>query len=107
MKWREQIPGGKAKGMKPSDFDAVALAKGTLEEVREHGDFLVAVEVAMDHLTEDPAYYRKLAKIEKHNPKRRRKKAKKKAIPKRYGRVTKKQRVNQLVRDQFRDIYDR
>jgi len=105
--WRERIPGGLSVGKSPSDFNAVELARGALVETEHTSDFMVAVEIAMDHLTEDKAYYKKLATIESHNPKRRRKKAKKKPVLKRYGRVTKKQLVNQLVRDQFRSIYDR
>jgi hypothetical protein len=97
MKWREQIPGGKAKGMKPSDFNARELAKGALEETEEHGDFLVAVEVAMDHLASDPRYYSKKSPPKRRPTARRRKKVTKK--------VKGSQRVNQLVRDQFRDLY--
>jgi hypothetical protein len=34
--------------------------------MREHGhDRRIATELAKDHLTEDPDYYRKLAKIER------------------------------------------
>lgn len=99
MAWREQIPGGKAKGMQPSDFDARELAKGALHETEHTDNFLIAVEIAMDHLAEDPRYYSKTAR-----PKRRRKvPARRKKKPKRKVRGS--QAVNQLVRDQFRDIY--
>lgn len=63
---KEQIPGGLAKGKKPSDFDQKALAKGTKVEMEHTEDETVAQEIAMDHLTEDPDYYDKLEKIERH-----------------------------------------
>ena len=64
-KQADKVPGGLADKRKPSDFDAKALAKGKKVE-REHTDDPdMAQEIAMDHLTEDPAYYDKLEKIEK------------------------------------------
>ena len=71
-KEEEAIPGGLAKGMKPSDFDPKELEVGTKIE-REH---LVndgyseaemkakAQEIAMDHLAEIPDYYTRLVKME-------------------------------------------
>lgn len=67
MEWEEQIGGGLAQGKSPSDFDAKSLAEGTMVETEHTDDFFVAVEIAMDHLEEDPNYYAKLATIE--NPK--------------------------------------
>lgn len=94
MAWKERIPGGKAKGMKPSDFDPVALAKGVNEEVKEHGDFEIAMEVAMDHLAEDPNYYGRTKK-------RRARKKVKKAVKK----IRNTQKINQFIRDEFRHLY--
>jgi hypothetical protein len=104
MAWRERLPGGVAAGMSPADFDARELARGALHETEHTRDFMVAVEIAMDHLAEDPSYYKKLAKIEGTNsrPKRRRKKKAKKATRRRGGSS---KRVNLLVRDLFRDLY--
>jgi len=62
----EKIPGGLAKGKEPSDFDQGQLAKGTKVELEHTDDKAVAREIAEDHLTEDPDYYKKLEKIEKH-----------------------------------------
>lgn len=60
----EAIPGGLASGKSPSDFDPKALAQGMKVE-REHSDDpRIQREVAMDHLAEDPLYYRKLARME-------------------------------------------
>lgn len=60
-----KVPGGLAKDKKPSDFDPRALAKG-IDIEKEHTDDLdIAMEIAMDHLYEDKAYYDKLEKIEK------------------------------------------
>jgi len=63
----EQIPGGRAAGRKPSEFDADALAEGTrheMEHTTDQGE-RIAREIAMDHLAEDPKYYEKLREIEK------------------------------------------
>ena len=68
----EAIPGGKARGMDPSDFDAKELAKGVKVE-QEHligGGYSAeearakATEIAMDHLAEIPDYYTRLLKME-------------------------------------------
>lgn len=60
----EQIPGGLASGKKPEDFPAEALEQGIKVELEHTKDRKVAREIAMDHLTEDPAYYEKLARME-------------------------------------------
>lgn len=61
----EQIPGGLSSGKSPSDFDPKALAQGTKVEMEHTTSKKVAQEICMDHLTEDPSYYTKLAKMEK------------------------------------------
>ena len=69
----EWLSGGEARGTTPSVFNRTELAKGTrveMEHVRggrysrskQQG---VAQEIAMDHLAEDPDYYKKLATIHK------------------------------------------
>jgi hypothetical protein len=60
---RERVPGGLAAGMRPLDFDPVALAEGTRVEMEHTSDPEVAQEIAMDHLMEDPDYYTKLRSI--------------------------------------------
>ncbi len=50
--------------MKPSKFDAKSLAKGMKVELEHTEDEEIALEIAMDHLSEDPDYYDKLQKIE-------------------------------------------
>lgn len=62
----ELIPGGLAAGRRPSDFNQRALARGTKVELEHTGSKKVAREIAMDHLTEDPRYYEKLARMEKN-----------------------------------------
>lgn len=68
----EAIPGGKARGKKPSDFDARELGAGIKVE-HEHligGGYTEAEarakaqEIAMDHLAEIPDYYTRLDKME-------------------------------------------
>jgi len=60
----ERIPGGLAAGMRPQDFDQVALRRGIMVEMEHTSDPLVAQEIAMDHLVEDSQYYDKLSLIE-------------------------------------------
>jgi hypothetical protein len=66
-KWaKDKIPGGLADKKSPKDFDRERLAQGIKVEMEHTSDKAIAREIAMDHLTEDPNYYRKLKKIEKH-----------------------------------------
>lgn len=67
--FQEQLPGGQAAGMKPSDFDQVQLARGIEVEMEHTSDHDLATEIAMDHLKEDPDYYIKLEKIDPHHKK--------------------------------------
>lgn len=62
----DRIPGGLADKKKPQDFDPDQLKKGIKVEMEHTEDPAKAEEIAMDHLTEDPKYYDKLEKIEKH-----------------------------------------
>lgn len=63
--WKDKLDGGKADKKKPSDFDKQALAQGTKVESEHTKDKKLAMEIAMDHLTEDPKYYEKLKQVEK------------------------------------------
>lgn len=54
------LSGGKADKKKPEEFDQEQLAIGTQHELEHTNDSKVAQEIAMDHLTEDPEYYKKL-----------------------------------------------
>lgn len=64
-KWTERLKGGLADGKKPAQFDRRALSRGRKVEREHTKDDSLATEIAMDHLTEDPAYYEKLKLIEK------------------------------------------
>jgi hypothetical protein len=64
-KWKDKMHGGLADKKNPKDFNRKALKKGIKVE-REHAKSIqIAMEIAMDHLTEDPKYYDMLAKMEK------------------------------------------
>lgn len=63
--WKDKLKGGKADKKKPSDFDKKALAQGIKVELEHTKDKKLAMEIAMDHLTEDPKYYDKLKQVEK------------------------------------------
>jgi hypothetical protein len=56
---KEELVGGPGDGKPDQAFDSKALQSGTEDEVKEHGgDGKVAKEIAKDHLTEDPGYYK-------------------------------------------------
>lgn len=63
-KWKEQLEGGLANGKKPDDFDKKKLQEGSKVEKEHSTNKNISTEIAMDHLTEDPNYYKKLEKIE-------------------------------------------
>ncbi len=57
-KWKDRLRGGKADNRSPEDFPKNKLRAGTRKEMEEHGlDLDRAMEVAMDHLTENLQYY--------------------------------------------------
>jgi hypothetical protein len=60
-----KLKGGRADGKSPKDFDPKQLAAGVKVEKEHTSDTKVAMEIAMDHLTEDANYYKKLKTIEK------------------------------------------
>lgn len=59
---REEIIGGVGDGSRVEDFDSKEVVKGIKVEFEHTNDFDKAVEIALDHLTEDPKYYSKLEK---------------------------------------------
>jgi len=69
---RERIPGGLAAGKtlkslqaRYPDFDIkAAILQGARVEMEHTTDPAIAVEIAMDHLMEDPLYYNKLKRAE-------------------------------------------
>jgi hypothetical protein len=62
--WKDKIPGGLADDKFPTDFDFDALDKGIKVELEHTKDRRMAMEIAMDHLSEDKSYYDKLEKME-------------------------------------------
>lgn len=71
MKTAEKIPGGRADGKKPSDFDQSQIAMGRKVEREHTDDPALAKEIASDHLQEIPDYYSRLKKMEESAPKRK------------------------------------
>ena len=59
------LDGGLADGRDPFDFPADVLREGIKVEMEHTDSQQIAAEIAMDHLTEDIDYYKKLKKIEK------------------------------------------
>jgi len=63
---KDALKGGKADGKSKASFDRTELKRGAKEEKSEHTSRKdVAEEIASDHLTEDPNYYKKLQAMEK------------------------------------------
>ena len=62
---RDHLPGGRAANMDPRDFDFAALAEGTQHELEHTTNRDIAQEIAMDHLAENPHYYKMLTELER------------------------------------------
>lgn len=60
--FQEQLEGGEADGMQPSDFDKKELILGIFVEKEHSDDKNIKMEIAMDHLAENPTYYSDSAK---------------------------------------------
>lgn len=65
IKDKEKMKGGLGDNRPDSDFDTQQLKNGIETELEHTKDPSVAKEIAKDHLSEDPNYYKKLKKIEK------------------------------------------
>ena len=61
----DKIPGGLADKKSKKDFDQKQLKVGIKIESEHTSDPAIAEEIAMDHLTEDKDYYKKLQELEK------------------------------------------
>jgi len=61
--YSNRIPGGIADQMVPSQFEESDLVDGIRIEMEHTNDLYIAREIAMDHLAEDPDYYKKLKRI--------------------------------------------
>jgi len=63
---KNKLIGGLADKKKLKDFDQRSLKAGAKTEAEEHTkNKAIATEIAADHLSEDPKYYKKLKTIEK------------------------------------------
>lgn len=62
---RDRLPGGRADGRQPSDFDPEQLRKGVKVEMEHTNDPDLALEITMDHLVEIPDYYDRLEAMER------------------------------------------
>lgn len=77
---KDRIPGGRASGLCPGDFDPAVLAAGTRVELEHTPKRTTAREIAMDHIIEDRQknrqglwtsdYYVKLRQVEAHHNRR-------------------------------------
>lgn len=62
--WRAPEMGGLADGRRAADFDRASLIRGSLVELEHTADPLLALRIAMDHLTERADYYVLLERLE-------------------------------------------
>jgi hypothetical protein len=61
LKEKEKLVGGAGDNVPDSDFDPKQLAIGLKDETGEHTpDLTIGKEIAKDHLSNDPDYYKKL-----------------------------------------------
>lgn len=68
MKAEDELQGGAADGASSHEFDTEQLKIGIKHEMQHTDDVNVAAQIAMDHLAEDPDYYKKLKTMEKAAP---------------------------------------
>ena len=61
----ERLKGGLGDNKIDSYFNIVQLNKGIKIEMEHTRNKKIAKEISKDHLSEDPLYYEKLAKMEK------------------------------------------
>lgn len=60
----EELEGGRADGAPNEEFDPEQLRMGQHHELEHTDNTAVALEIAKDHLREDPIYYTKLKRME-------------------------------------------
>ncbi len=65
---KDRLPGGLGDRTRPEDVDPDELADGIRVEMEHTDDPALAMEIALDHLTENPHYYTHLREVE--NPKK-------------------------------------
>ena len=60
----DRLKGGLSDNKSPSDFPIQSIKNGIKVELEHTDDVDLALEIVMDHLTEDVNYYTKLKKME-------------------------------------------
>lgn len=63
-KYQDNLEGGLADDKTPADFDPEQILMGVKVELEHTNDPMIAMEIALDHLTEIPDYYTRLNKME-------------------------------------------
>lgn len=56
----DKLPGGKGDNANPADFDQEEIKMGIEVEMEHTNDREIAMEIVLDHLSEDPHYYTNL-----------------------------------------------
>ena len=64
--WHDSILGGRADKKKPADFSSEQLHSGMGIEREHSSNPLTQKEISMDHLSEDPDYYKNQASYNEH-----------------------------------------
>lgn len=63
--WKDRLPGGYADKGPPPGVRSDQVRKGMRVEMEHTNDPRIALEIALDHLWEDPRYYDKLERMER------------------------------------------
>lgn len=63
--FEDLLPGGKGDDLPDDKFDKAQLDAGIAVELEHTKNHTLAKEIAKDHLSEDPDYYKKLKTIHK------------------------------------------
>lgn len=67
---KQHLKGGIGDSANPNDFDPKQVKMGMKVESEHTSDKEVAMEIVLDHLSEDPHYYTKLKKVEESSIKK-------------------------------------
>ena len=60
----DRLPGGRGDSTSMADVDKHQLAIGIEVEMEHTDDKVIAIEIALDHLKENPEYYSKLVQAD-------------------------------------------
>ena len=102
----DKISGGKGDKKNPTDFDKIQLKIGIAVEFEHTNDKNVALEIAMDHLSEDPEYYTKLIQSGIADEPQALKIAKKYGIIQNERKTVNEKKIREIIRSVIKEEFD-